>query len=57
VGIVRSSPTGVLSFGAGGAIEGPPVRAIWMPPKAFQGSLKVGADSDDTESHLEGGGE
>jgi hypothetical protein len=56
VGIVRSSPAGVSLFCTKGAIEGLAVRAIWRaPPNALHGSLKVGADHDDTLrlEHLE----
>jgi hypothetical protein len=33
VGIVRSSPVGVSSFGVVGAIEGLDERAVWMAPR------------------------
>jgi hypothetical protein len=34
VGIVRSSPTSVSSFGVEGFIKGPVARAVWMAPES-----------------------
>jgi hypothetical protein len=56
VGIVRSSPAGVLSFDVIRAIEGPTARAVWIaPPKALCSSLEVSSNGDDTlrSRHLE----